>query len=399
MRCSINNLIMMRRALFTKTALSFAMGFLLGSLLVLYRQRLYEPLRYSTVLTSRFSAVAAPYTSQERLSSGSATLPSASSTPQALPLREITAAMVVLIFSTPLGAGRRHGIRETWLRDAAALNVTAKFLVGTAGLSPEEVGALTAERERFNDMALLPDLKESFLNLTLKLLKGVVWAYEHVNFEYFMKTDDDLYIRLDQAVAAIHNMKPEYRGRIYWGYFGAAAPTRFGKYAEPKWVLKCPNYFPYAYGASYIVAQSALSLVARLSAKFYTGYLCEDTSMGSWLAPFDLVRIHDLRFTFNMSKPACKVDYIASHLHNPASLHSEYRKLQNGNETLCRNESTGHVRWVFNWEFPQENCCRKVWNIQREALNVTVSAFARDNRQLWPFYDTQTSDGKPPLLT
>ena len=302
--------------------------------------------------------------------------------------KEANATLVVMILSSPSLLDRRNGIRETWLRDAAALNVIAKFLIGTAGLSPEELGALTAERERYNDMVLLPDLKESFTNLSLKVLKGVVWAYEHVNFEYFMKTDDDLYIRLDQAIAAIHNMKPEYRGHIYWGYFAAGIPQKSGKYKDLEWKRdrKCPNYFPYAYGASYIVAQSALSLVARLSAKLYTGYLCEDTSMGSWLAPFDLVRIHDLRFTFSVEGPACNPNYIASHLHNPESLHNHYERLKK-KETLCDDEILSDQRWVYDWTGPPQSCCRNSRDIQRNPFGSSFSAFKRNDRHLVPFIE------------
>ena len=369
-------------AVFTKTALFFALGFLLGSQLVLYRQKLYHEgtLDNSTVLTSQFNATAAPYTSQERLSSGSATLPSASSTPQALPLREITAAMVVLIFSAPLGAGRRHGIRETWLRDAAALNVTAKFLVGTVGLSPAVVGALTAERERFNDMVLVPDVKDCFANLTRKLLKGMVWAIENVDFEHLMKADDDTYVRFDQALAGIRRIQPQYRSNIYWGYFGAGYPFLSGKYAEKNWDHLCPNYFPYTYGSCYILSQGVVRKVVQLSEKLFVGYNNDDVSVGAWLAPFDIVRIHDLRFTYLLKHPSCKSDFISSHAHNPSTQRTFYQRLKMGVQ-LCAKPFSGMGRWIYNWGGPPSKCCRQL----KRQISFLPSAFARGNRNLQPF--------------
>ena len=290
--------------------------------------------------------------------------------------------LVLLIFSGPNGTERRYAVRETWLQMAKKLNVTARFLIGTDGLNASVLSNLTVENEEFNDMLLFPDVHDSFRNLTLKLLKGIIWAKANVEFDYFMKADDDTYIRLDKAIEGIRTIRTQYRKRFLWGYFvGKGTPRSAGKYEEHNW-LKCPHYFPYSLGACYILAKPVLFRMTRFSDKLYTGYSNDDVSMSSWLAPYDIVRIHDLRFTYNMSSAACNRNYIASHLHNASSLHEFDRRLVN-NVTLCDHEVEAQHRYAFNWTaFPSLNCCWSKRYIQLKPFEVTRSAFSRSSKSL-----------------
>ena len=288
--------------------------------------------------------------------------------------------MLVLLFSAPNATARRHGVRETWLQMASPLNVTAKFLIGTDGLNASLLNNLTVENEEFNDMLLFPDVHDSFHNLTLKLLKGILWAQSNVDFDYLMKADDDSYVRLDQAIAGIRNIKETYRSKLYWGYFeGSAIPRPTGKYEEHNW-LKCPHYFPYSLGACYILAKPVVSMMVRFSEKLYTGYNNDDVSIGSWLTPYDIVRIHDVRFTFNMSSAACNTNYIASHLHTVATLHEHYRRIAS-NVTLCDEDVEAQGRYVYDWTaYSPMKCCKYKADMQLKPFHNTHSAFSRNNR-------------------
>ena len=88
--------------------------------------------------------------------------------------------LVLLILSSPTGTLRRNAIRGTWLHDyhSSRLKVTAKFLVGLRSLSRRRIGNLTNEEATFGDMLLLPDLRDSYSNLSTKVLMGLKWAYE-----------------------------------------------------------------------------------------------------------------------------------------------------------------------------------------------------------------------------
>ena len=299
-------------------------------------------------------------------------------TPVVLPT--LSQAMVLLIFSGPSAADRRRGVRETWLQDASTLNMTAKFLIGTDGLNASLLNNLTVENEEFNDMLLFPDLHDSFHNLTLKLLKGILWAQSNVDFEYLMKADDDTYVRLDQAIAGVRNMKEKYRSKIHWGYFsGNIIPLEEGKYEEHNW-FSCPNYLPYSLGACYVLAKSVVSMMVRFSEKLYTGYNNDDVSIGVWLAPYDIVRIHDVRFTFSMLHGACKHDFVASHVHDPSSLHDFRNRLVNHQKRLCERKIEAKFRYVYDWNLSPPKCCKARRNMQLKPFSATHSGFARNNR-------------------
>lgn len=294
-------------------------------------------------------------------------------------------AVFVMVFSRPTGGAKRNAIRETWIQLASGLNTSTKFVIGTQGLNFTMKNNLAEESRKYKDLVLFHDLQDSYHNLTLKLLKGVVWAHENVKFDFLIKSDDDLFIRLDQALAGVNSIKKQYQKRIYWGYFeGSATPMRTGKYQEHNW-LKCPNYFPYALGGCYVLSRSVVSMVVRFSKKLYTGYVNEDTSMGSWLAPYNIIRVHDLRFTFDFQTAACNRNYIASHLHNITTLHEHYRRLVRY-EALCDRDIESQARYIYNWRgiSPMQCCNLYQTDLQLQPVKYmyTYSAFSRNNRFL-----------------
>ena len=106
--------------------------------------------------------------------------------------------------------------------------------IGTGGLEQAALDQLQAEQREYGDLALLPDFREAFQNLTGKLLEGFAWSADPANlepFDYLFKVDDDTFVRLDVIERELAAMPERYRGRLYWGYFdGRAEVRRHGKY-------------------------------------------------------------------------------------------------------------------------------------------------------------------------
>ncbi|KAI4827298.1 hypothetical protein KUCAC02_030703 [Chaenocephalus aceratus] len=129
--------------------------------------------------------------------------------------KHLSVFLVVLITTGPKYTERRSIIRSTWLakRDS---DVLARFVVGTQGLPSEDLQNLNTEQGRHKDLLLLPELRDSYENLTLKLLHMYSWLDQNVEFKFVLKADDDTFARLDLLKEELKGKEPN---RLYWGFF------------------------------------------------------------------------------------------------------------------------------------------------------------------------------------
>ncbi len=272
--------------------------------------------------------------------------------------------IIILILSSPGGVIRRNAIRGTWLHNyhSGLLKVTSRFLIGTNRLLKEKIGNLTVEQNQFGDLLLFPDLKDSYSNLSRKVLNGLEWAYKTETFDFLIKTDDDSYVRIDHVAKNLQQM--DCNERLHWGFFmGCAFPEPIGKWAEHNW-FNCPHYLPYAMGGGYVISSRVVSMIMRFSHRLRL-YNNEDVTVGSWLAPFDLVRRHDVRFDVESLSHGCNNHYIITHKERVRSLYEKYTNLLK-NGTICEVEKEIRPSYVYNWTAPPLECC-----VRTKGLHVT----------------------------
>ena len=267
--------------------------------------------------------------------------------------------LVILILSTPSGSLRRNAIRGTWMHDTPSnlVKLTMKFIVGTQDLIPDQLTPLTKEVNMFHDLLFLPDHKETYSNLTGKVLSSLVWADQSLDFDYLVKADDDSYVRIPPLNSALHKMNcpPD----LYWGYFnGQSIPETSGRWAEKHWTI-CPHYLPYAMGGGYVLSRHLVHIISRYHEQFKL-YSNEDVSMGSWLAPFHVTYQHDLRFNTEAASHGCNNNYIISHKEKVRGMYEKYVHL-NKNGTFCPEEKEIRPAYIYNWtaESPL-NCCERI---------------------------------------
>lgn len=270
--------------------------------------------------------------------------------------------LVILVLSTPGGSLRRNAIRGTWLHDSprGQIKATVRFLIGAGDLTKEQVGNLTAEEEIFHDILFLSRHKEAYSNLTAKVLLGIVWADQNVEFDYLVKADDDSYIRIKKLELALRAMHCP--PRLYWGYFmGHAIPETSGRWRERHWTV-CPHYLPYAMGGGYVLSRSLVRLLGRLHHRLKL-YSNEDVSLGSWLAPFHITRHHDLRFNTEAQSHGCNNHYIISHKEKVRGMYQKYVLLKR-NGTFCSEEKEIRPSYLFNWTASSPmDCCERIKGI------------------------------------
>ena len=251
---------------------------------------------------------------------GSAVLEKMAAVPLSLPCTaNSTLRLAFAVMSTPVnkGATKRSLIRGSWPRKdiyskpiSPSVHITVKFVLGTKNLPRPRLHKLTTEQDKFNDLLLLSNHIDSYDQLTEKVRKTIQWADENLQFDYLIKTDDDVIFRLDNMVDALRKMGcPEY---LYWGYKRVEEPvlrSKKSKYSEEKWNA-CPTYLPYWSGTGYVLGRGVVHILMKFLDR-YTQYRCEDASMGFWLSPYSITRKSD-RDRFYMHA-TCSDEAIQSH--------------------------------------------------------------------------------------
>ncbi len=80
---------------------------------------------------------------------------------------------------------------------------------------------------------------------------------------------------------------------------------------EKRWIL-CDRYLPYALGGGYVISHDLVTFVSKNS-DILQLYSNEDVSLGVWLAPLILNRVHDIRFDTEFESRGCSNNYFITH--------------------------------------------------------------------------------------
>lgn len=267
--------------------------------------------------------------------------------------KELSAFLVVLIITGPKYTERRSIIRSTWLANRDS-DVLSYFVIGTEGLPSGDLQNLGTEEARHRDLLLLPHLRDSYENLTLKLLHMYTWLDQNVQFKYVLKADDDTFARLDLIK---EELKAKEVSRLYWGFFsGRGRVKAAGKWKENAWEL-CDYYLPYALGGGYILSADLVHYV-HLNVNFLKVWQSEDVSMGAWLAPVSVRRTHDPRFDTEYKSRGCSNKYLVTHKQSLEDMLEKHQTLQREGR-LCKKEVKLRLSYIYDWNVPPSQCCQR----------------------------------------
>ena len=189
--------------------------------------------------------------------------------------------LLILVATAPDNIDRRNVIRKTWASDPS-MNIRWKsvFLVGQAKDSSQEKH-LEAERSMYNDL-IRGAQRETYQNLTLKTQMGLEWAAKYCDFQFVMKTDDDVFVnpyRLMDYLESPDTLK----ANLYLGYVRRnRKPHREGKYAVSVEEYNKTKFPDYCGGVGYVLSTDlVLKMVQLFDPKplkledVYTGTLVE----------------------------------------------------------------------------------------------------------------------------
>ncbi|XP_044301236.1 beta-1,3-galactosyltransferase 6, partial [Varanus komodoensis] len=227
-------------------------------------------------------------------------------------------------------------------------------VVGSGGLGPAELGALEREQRRHGDLLLLPELRDAYETLAAKVLGALAWLDAHVAFRFVLKADDDSFVRLDALLAELRRREPR---RLYWGFFSGRGRVKAGgRWRERAWLL-CDYYLPYALGGGYVLSADLVRYL-RLSRDFLRTWHSEDVSLGAWLAPVDVTRVHDPRFDTEYRSRGCSNEYLVTHKQSVQDMLDKHQTLAREGK-LCKEEVRLRLSYIYDWSVPPSQCCQR----------------------------------------
>ncbi|CAL1294966.1 unnamed protein product [Larinioides sclopetarius] len=260
--------------------------------------------------------------------------------------------LIVVIFSAPTNFERRQIIRKTWLTSKRSLSIKHFFAVGSASLDLHQKNIMQKEHTEYDDLLILDTVNDSFSKLSGKLREILRWLDKYVDFTFLLKVDDDSFVRLDVLYSELTKQPHE---KLYWGFFNGQARVKTkGKWKESNWFL-CDRYLPYALGGGYIITSDLVHNVV-LNSNYLTLYQNEDIALGSWLAPFNIKRLHDPRFDTEYMSRGCFNTYLITHKQSTSMMITKYENIKRtGN--LCSSEYRDRNSYQYNWNVPPSLCC------------------------------------------
>ncbi|CAJ1455381.1 unnamed protein product [Effrenium voratum] len=135
---------------------------------------------------------------------------------------EATGLVFVGIYSARRNFEKRQAVRDTWGRVLSSWNFRYRFFLGEAssGASSEE-RRMRREMEEHNDLVFLP-VTEGYRMNSRKGLLFLEWIAQRAEAEFLLKTDDDVYLRLEPVFRQLQHRVP---AQYAWAIFDYISPV------------------------------------------------------------------------------------------------------------------------------------------------------------------------------
>ncbi|OAD03602.1 glycosyltransferase family 31 protein [Mucor lusitanicus CBS 277.49] len=226
---------------------------------------------------------------------------------------EVRVMVFVLSAWTAKSVDKRKVFRETTLKlmpkDNEHISYFYTFILGQPPNDKVKstVGPLVEQEiKEHNDVLILP-CSDKYEDLSKKVYAAFEWA-DNYDFDYFVKTDDDIFVRWDTVSKEMElagRTQRYWRGLAYWNI----PPIRNSENKNGELVYPLPIFPPYTAGALYILSRDIVHLIAGVKGpRMFVKN--EDQNLGIWLFPFNILPIHDRRI---QQIDVCENDMIGKH--------------------------------------------------------------------------------------
>ncbi|KAF2287329.1 hypothetical protein GH714_039643 [Hevea brasiliensis] len=185
--------------------------------------------------------------------------------------------------------GRRRSLRKTWMpsdrqglqRLEESTGLAFRFVIGRTNDKSKMV-KLKKEVAEYDDFLLL-DIEEQYSKLPYKTLAFFKAAYALFDSEFYVKADDDIYLRPDRL--SILLAKERTHSQTYLGCMkkGPVFTDPKLKWYEPLSYLLGKEYFFHAYGPIYALSADVVASLVALRNDSFRMFSNEDVTIGAWM--------------------------------------------------------------------------------------------------------------------
>uniref|UniRef100_A0A2P2KAT0 Hexosyltransferase n=2 Tax=Rhizophora mucronata TaxID=61149 RepID=A0A2P2KAT0_RHIMU len=186
-------------------------------------------------------------------------------------------------------SGRRRSLRKTWLpstrqglqRLEESTGLVFRFVIGRTN-DKSKMSELDREVADYDDFLLL-DIEEQYSKLPYKTLAFFKAAYALFDSEFYVKADDDIYLRPDRLSTLLAKERP--RPKTYLGCMkkGSVFTDPKLKWYEPLSYLLGKEYFLHAYGPLYALSADVVASLVALRNDSIRMFSNEDVTIGAWM--------------------------------------------------------------------------------------------------------------------
>ncbi|XP_023524655.1 probable beta-1,3-galactosyltransferase 14 [Cucurbita pepo subsp. pepo] len=185
--------------------------------------------------------------------------------------------------------GRRQSLRKTWLppdreglqRLEEATGLAFRFIIGKSS-DKRKMAELKKEVAEYDDFLLL-DIEEEYSRLPYKTLAFFKAAYALYDSEFYVKADDDIYLRPDRLSLLLAKERTHPQTYIGCMKKGPVFTDPKLKWYEPLSHLLGNEYFLHAYGPIYILSADVVASLGALKNSSFRMFSNEDVTIGAWM--------------------------------------------------------------------------------------------------------------------
>ncbi|XP_019464903.1 PREDICTED: probable beta-1,3-galactosyltransferase 14 [Lupinus angustifolius] len=185
--------------------------------------------------------------------------------------------------------GRRKALRKTWFphdheglqRLEESTGLAFRFIIGKTS-DKAKMSALQKEIAEYDDFLQL-DIEEEYSKLPYKTLAFFKAAYALFDAEYYVKADDDIYLRPDRLSLLLAKERSDPQTYIGCMKKGSVFTDPKFKWYEPLSYLLGQEYFLHAYGPLYVLSADVVSSLVALRNDSFRMFSNEDVTIGAWM--------------------------------------------------------------------------------------------------------------------
>ncbi|GLU18079.1 hypothetical protein SLE2022_343990 [Rubroshorea leprosula] len=185
--------------------------------------------------------------------------------------------------------GRRRSLRKTWMpsdrqglqRLEEATGLAFRFVIGRTN-DQSKMAELKKEVAEYDDFMLL-DIEEEYSKLPYKTLAFFKAAYALFDSEFYVKADDDIYLRPDRLSLLLAKERPHTQTYLGCMKKGPVFTNPKLKWYEPQSNLLGTEYFLHAYGPIYALSADVVVSLVSLRNNSFRMFSNEDVTIGAWM--------------------------------------------------------------------------------------------------------------------